>query len=84
MTPADVQMMIDAALAPILTALAKTVMYGNPVALKSSGSETEDGRYLCADDGGPDEDGKLFKLTGRSYIDVNETWTLDRGKTPAK
>jgi hypothetical protein len=81
MTTSDVQAMIDNALVPVFEQLVKTVMFGQVIALKSSGNETEQGRYLCADDGGPDADGKLFKLTGRSYIDVNETWTLDKGKS---
>lgn len=78
--------MIDAALAPILSALSDAVMYGGSVALKSSGSHGQtgvfdhEGKYLCADKGGPENSGDLFKLTGRNYVDVNESWTIDRGK----
>lgn len=74
--------MIDAALRPIQATLAIAVLYGEMVALQSWGQHGFDGKYLCAEHGGPTADGDPFELTGRTGASAWESWTVARGKEP--
>jgi hypothetical protein len=75
-----VQALIDAALAPVLAELAEAVKIGAPIAVKSYGTDTHDGMYLCAEGGGPERPGDAFALTARASVSVWESWTVARGK----
>lgn len=79
LTAAEVQGLIDAALAPVLAQLAVTVTYGDLVALQSSGTHTHEGSFLTAEQGGPEDEGEAFVLTGHSDVEVWESWTIARG-----
>ena len=83
MTHSEVEAMIAAALAPVYALLAECVAYGAGVALQAHGEESgpgaREGKYLCAEDGGPTQEGAPFRLTGRSEVAPWETWTVTRG-----
>jgi hypothetical protein len=64
LTRAQVQSMIDAAIAPL-------PKYGDRIALRAHA-----GKVLCAEGGGPTEDGEAFVLTSRSGVGPWEQWTI--------
>lgn len=63
-------------------ALRDVVQYGASIALQAAGDPKngKEGKYVCAEQGGPREDNKLFKLTSRSSVGIWESWKLFRGK----
>jgi hypothetical protein len=67
LTRADVQAMIDASIAPL-------PKYGDRLALRAHA-----GKVLCAEGGGPTEDGEAFVLTSRSGVGPWEQWTILKG-----
>jgi hypothetical protein len=67
LTRAEVQAMIDASIAPL-------PKYGDRLALRAHA-----GKVLCAEGGGPTEDGEAFVLTSRSGVGPWEQWTILKG-----
>jgi hypothetical protein len=72
--------MIDAA-------VANSVHYGDMISLRASGETLrirDNGKFLSAENGGPTEDGKVFKLTARSRAGLWESWRVFRGSRRKK
>ena len=69
---------IDAALAPVLDAIAKlqsaSVQYGQAVALKADG-----GQFLSAEGGGPTAEKEAFDLQSRATSGAWESWLVGKG-----
>lgn len=68
----------------IAAALVETFKVSDPIAIRSFGNLAYEGKYLCAEQGGPPVDGQPFVLTARSKIEQWETWILVRGVMPQK
>jgi hypothetical protein len=69
------------ALGPVWEALGQKVAYGEKIALQASGKDGQnDGKVLCAEEGGPTVDGEPFDLTGRAETGPWESWLVLRGR----
>ena len=58
------------------------VLVGSTIALRAWGKPEEgrEGKILCAEGGGPANDGRQFLLTSRSGIGPWESWHVERGQ----
>lgn len=71
----EVQALIQAALAPVLAALAERPTYDSTIALQAHEGK---GKLLCAEGGGPAHDYEPFQLTSRSAVGPWESWRIRR------